>query len=346
MPNLAELLLFTNFITFLPFSAGFTTYETGYHAPPDTKWENIKSYKNNEAGLFQHGTTNIHFIGGLLADNGQAAHNFHHDKAVYDGVEVIGRSQHMQFLIDEGRISSNCKTGGISLQPNEGMGKGTLIMNSNFHGFDTECTSMGGPRTAIHVGNNQVRNGVFDNSPTIFNNTFQDEPVSSRISACWGIHNSPDNWVRYVSIEDVDGSLSGNIPSTPGFFVQNVKTQHATTDSCPSSGTSYSDKCHDTDQAHAVNCCSGLQSEGTLQCSRPNCFEGQKMNFMDAEAYCASNSMRLCTMAELDSGACCGKGVSHKSSAILHTSDQLVSIPIMLTSITSFHRIISSPLRI
>jgi len=127
----------------------------------------------------------------------------------------------MQFLIDEGRISSNCKTGGISLQPNEGMGKGTLIMNSNFHGFDTECTSMGGPRTAIHVGNNQVRNGVFDNSPTIFNNTFQDEPLSSRISACWGIHNSPDNWVRYVSIEDVDGSLSGNNPPTPGFFVQN-----------------------------------------------------------------------------------------------------------------------------
>ena len=31
----------------------------------------------------------------------------------------------MQFLIDEGRISSNCKTGGISLQPNEGMGQGT-----------------------------------------------------------------------------------------------------------------------------------------------------------------------------------------------------------------------------
>lgn len=127
----------------------------------------------------------------------------------------------MQFLIDEGRISSNCNTGGISLQPNEGMGQGTLIKNSHFHGFDTECTSMGGPRTAIHVGNNQVRNGVFDNSPTIFNNTFQDEPLSSRISACWGINNSPENWVRYVSIEDVDGSLSGNNPPTPGFFVQN-----------------------------------------------------------------------------------------------------------------------------
>ena len=203
------------------FSKGFTTYETGYQAPPGTKWENIKSYKNNEAGLFQHGTTNIEFIGGLLADNGQSAHNFHHDNAVYDGVEVIGRSQHMQFLIDEGRISNSCKTGGISLQPNEGMNRGTTIKNSHFHGFNNECSALeGGPRYAIHVGNNQVRNGVFDASPTISNNTFDDEPVSSRISACWGINGSPDNWVRYVAIEDVDGSLSGNSPPTPGFFVQ------------------------------------------------------------------------------------------------------------------------------
>jgi hypothetical protein len=46
------------------FRAGFTTYETGYQAPPGTVWENIKAYKNNEAGLFQHGTTNIEFRGG------------------------------------------------------------------------------------------------------------------------------------------------------------------------------------------------------------------------------------------------------------------------------------------
>jgi len=58
---------------------------------------------------------------------------------------------------------------------------------------------------------------VFDASPTIFNNTFADEPVSSRISACWGIHSSGDNDVRTVVIEDMDGSLSG---SSPGFFVQ------------------------------------------------------------------------------------------------------------------------------
>ena len=199
------------------FRAGFTTYETGYQAPIGTVWENIKAYKNNEVGLFQHGTSHINFQGGLLADNGQAAHNFHHDNAIYDGVEVIGRSQHMQFLIDQGRIADNCKVGGLSLQPNEGMGRGTTIKNSSFKGFNNGCS--GGPRYAIHVGNNQVRNGVFDASPTIFNNTFDDEPVSSRISACMGINSSGDNDVRNVVIEDEDGSISG---ISAGFFVQDV----------------------------------------------------------------------------------------------------------------------------
>ena len=105
------------------FRAGITTYQSGYRAPPGTTWTNIKSYKNNGGGLFQHGTNNIIMKGGLLADNAEAARNFHHEWAVYDGVEIIGRSAHAQSLIDQGRLSDGCgKAGGISLQPNEGMG--------------------------------------------------------------------------------------------------------------------------------------------------------------------------------------------------------------------------------
>ena len=107
--------------------AGITTYETGYRAPPGTTWNNIRSYKNKNSGLFQHGTNNIYFKGGLLADNGQAARNFHHEWAVYDDVEVIGRSQHAQSLMDEGRLNEGCgRAGGISIQPNEGMGVSLL----------------------------------------------------------------------------------------------------------------------------------------------------------------------------------------------------------------------------
>lgn len=90
------------------FRAGITTYDSGYLAPPGTTWKNIKSYKNSEGGLFQHGTSNIIMEGGLLADNAEAARNFHHEWAVYDGVEVIGRSEHAQSLIDQGRLANNC----------------------------------------------------------------------------------------------------------------------------------------------------------------------------------------------------------------------------------------------
>lgn len=157
-------------------------------------------------------------IGGLLADNGQAARNFHHEYAVYDGVEVIGRSEHVKSLIDQGRISlgnPNCdRAGGISIQPNEGMRLGTTIKNSVFSGFDNGCT--GGRQAAIWIENDQVRNAVFDASPTIFNNTFGANDRT--IAGCASINNSPDGWVRYVAIEDRDGSMSKTVP---GFFVQN-----------------------------------------------------------------------------------------------------------------------------
>jgi hypothetical protein len=119
-------------------------------------------------------------------------------------------------LISQGRIpDQGCGgQGGISLQPNEGMGRGTTIQNCTFSGFDKGCT--GGKNAAVFVENDQVRNGVFDHSPTIRGNTFgvNDTPLSG----CLAIESSRDSWVRYVAVEDVDGSMS-NVD--PGFYVQN-----------------------------------------------------------------------------------------------------------------------------
>lgn len=122
-----------------------------------------------------------------------------------------------------------------------------------------------------------------------------------------------------------------------GLFINRATSSIVTTDSCPSSGTSHSDQCFTAESQHAVNCCSGSASEGTLQCSRPGCFTGQKMNFMDAEALCESNSMRLCTVAELKSNACCSQGVSLTLSlpSCLPTP-RVDSFSIML-SLISFH---------
>ena len=56
----------------------------------------------------------------------------------------------------------------------------------------------------------------------------------------------------------------------------------------------------------SVNCCSGSLSSNDLECSRNGCFE--TMFYSDAEFLCSSQGKRLCTIAELESQACCRNG--------------------------------------
>ena len=57
----------------------------------------------------------------------------------------------------------------------------------------------------------------------------------------------------------------------------------------------------------SVNCCSGTMGVD-LECSRDGCFE--TMFYSDAEFLCSSQGKRLCTIAELESQACCRRGCS------------------------------------
>jgi len=54
-----------------------------------------------------------------------------------------------------------------------------------------------------------------------------------------------------------------------------------------------------------VNCCSGELGRN-LKCSRPGCVKVR--TFVEAEQHCKNEGMRLCSFAEMDSGACCNKG--------------------------------------
>jgi len=58
--------------------------------------------------------------------------------------------------------------------------------------------------------------------------------------------------------------------------------------------------------ALSVNCCSGSEETGDLDCSRDGCFE--TMFHSDAEFLCNSQGKRLCTTTELESQACCRQG--------------------------------------
>ena len=68
----------------------------------------------------------------------------------------------------------------------------------------------------------------------------------------------------------------------------------------------------------SVNCCSGSLSSNDLECSRNGCFE--TMFYADAEFLCSSQGKRLCTMAELESQACCRNGCNFDK-RITWTSD-------------------------
>lgn len=102
-------------------------------------------------------------------------------------------------------------------------------------------------------------------------------------------------------------SPTPDVTPTPNPAIHPTISQHSGTDGCPSRGTVHSEVCLDDTDVLAVNCCSG-SLEGTLSCSRPGCLVGQKMTFAEAVTHCENASMRLCTVAELNSDACCSKG--------------------------------------
>ena len=90
-------------------------------------------------------------------------------------------------------------------------------------------------------------------------------------------------------------------------LLYNGFTTHSTVDSCPQNGDAHAEQCSADSEEHAVNCCK-TEEDNSLTCLRPDCVDDQKMTFLDAKAHCESNGMRLCTVAELNSNACCAQG--------------------------------------
>jgi len=68
----------------------------------------------------------------------------------------------------------------------------------------------------------------------------------------------------------------------------------------------------------AVHCCRGSMEKNNLRCSRDGC--KKRSTFSAAKSYCENQGMRLCSVAELESGACCRKGCGWDSQ-ISWTSD-------------------------
>ena len=165
-------------------------------------------------------------------------------------------------------------------------------MDSVFSGYsNTGCT--GNRHKAITVENDQVRNAVFDSKHTLIGNTFADS--DNRVSACASINDSKDGWVRYVTLEDSDGSMSGvgpgrsgcglrtakqsltfecRNPQLPGFFVQDAVAVTNFLDR---------DKCQEVADACLLFCPGECLRLGIVKISQDLTTRGWSMRIVDGE---------------------------------------------------------------
>ena len=68
-PKTADLIRFKNNVAHSNAARGFRTYPSGYLPDTQQTFENLKSYRNDVAGVFLHITHNVKFVGLWTADN-------------------------------------------------------------------------------------------------------------------------------------------------------------------------------------------------------------------------------------------------------------------------------------
>eukprot|EP00986_Skeletonema_menzelii_P001981 scaffold547_cov143-Skeletonema_menzelii.AAC.3 len=85
------------------------------------------------------------------------------------------------------------------------------------------------------------------------------------------------------------------------------QTYHAA-DGCLSNNEKQTNVCLASEHSSnvAVHCCKGSMETNNLKCSRDGC--KTRSTFAGAKNYCENKGMRLCSVAELETGVCCHKG--------------------------------------
>jgi len=106
-------------------------------------------------------------------------------------------------------------------------------------------------------------------------------------------------------------------------FEASFADQYRAADGCLSNNEEQVDIClSDNSSNVAVHCCRGSMEDNNLWCSRDGC--AKRSTFAAAKNYCEDKGMRLCSVGELESGACCNKGCGWNNQ-ISWTSDSCVT---------------------
>ena len=114
------------------------------------------------------------------------------------------------------------------------------------------------------------------------------------------------------------------VQESTAFEASFVAGQYSAADGCLRSHETQVDICLASEHSSnvAVHCCNGSMQGNNLRCNRGDCTK--KSTFAAAKDYCENQGMRLCSVPELESGACCDKGCGWNSQ-ISWTSDSCVT---------------------
>jgi len=127
-PRLMPLKLFVDNVAHSNRKHGLRTYPKGFLPPKQAIFDNTRSYKNRQDGIFFHNSQDLTVRGGILADNQIGADFDRADNILIDGTTVIGVTPRFREIIDTqvGTLAHNEVVVGIEL-----------------HGFATD-SSLGG----------------------------------------------------------------------------------------------------------------------------------------------------------------------------------------------------------
>lgn len=210
----------------------FTVYSPGWRPNEVSDIVNIKVYRNNFWGSFLHATRNLHFKGGIFADNGEKhAMISRGDDLVFDGTTFIGQSQF---------ATKNCRKykEAINLDPTRlletilwrfnGSEKGTTIRNSKFLNWSQQDTNCSNEKSyPLKFYSHQTFTKAYG-APHVFENLEFDDPAYS-LALDGGL---ADGGIDDVQIEISSDQNSVFTPDGSSGFLLANKFEHLVPTTC------------------------------------------------------------------------------------------------------------------
>jgi hypothetical protein len=183
------------------------TYPHGFLPPSEAVFDNIRSYKNRQDGLFLRSTKNIRVAGGILADNmNQITFEIAQNIAV-DDIQLIGRTDRFREIVDtqDGVLSHDERIVGINLHVTtpDLLEAGALfntVAFSKFHQDSAIQTAL----VDISVDNARAWDGIF-NFWSSFENVIVDD-MSTTIP--FDLTQATDSEHAAVYLVDQDSTLN------------------------------------------------------------------------------------------------------------------------------------------